>query len=53
LFAAARQFDRPAQFEHRSRLARQIAMSRFTRPWSLARFHDSVALAERHIAGGE
>jgi hypothetical protein len=53
LFAAARQFDRAAQFEHRSRLARQIAMSRFTRPWSLARFHDSVALAERHIAGGE
>jgi hypothetical protein len=53
LFAAARQFDRSAQFEHRSRLARQIAMFRFTRPWSLASFHDSVALAERHIAGGE
>jgi hypothetical protein len=49
LFAAARQFDRAAQFEHRARLARQIAMSRCIRPWSLARFHESVALIERHV----
>lgn len=49
LFAAARQFDRAAQFEHRARLARQIAMSRHARPWSLARFDEGVALIERHI----
>ena len=51
LFAAARQFDRAAQFGHRARLARQIAMSRFVRPWSLASFHEGVELTARHIAG--
>lgn len=51
LFAAARQYDRAAQFSHRARLAKQIAMSRFVRPWSPARFHDGIALIKRHIAG--
>jgi hypothetical protein len=53
LFAAARQFDRAAQFEHRSRLARQIAMFRFNRPWDPARFAEGVSLAARHIASCE
>ena len=50
LFAAARQFDRVAQFAHRARLARQIAMCRFVRPWSEARFHEGVAMVARHIS---
>lgn len=53
LFAVARQFDRAEQFAHRARLARQIAMARFVRPWDGARFHDGVALAQRHIAAVE
>lgn len=51
LFAAARQFDRAAQFGHRARLARQTAMSRFVRPWSVTCFDDGVALVCRHVAG--
>lgn len=50
LFAAARQFDRAAQFAHRARLARQIAMFRFVRPWNRTAFDEGVALAARHIA---
>jgi len=53
LFAAARQFDRAAQFEHRSRLAQQIAMFRFNRPWDPVRFAEGVSLAARHIAACE
>jgi hypothetical protein len=53
LFAAARQFDRTAQFEHRARLARQIPMARFVRPWDRARFHQGVDLVTRHVAAGE
>ena len=49
LFAAARQFDRAAQFNHRARLARQIAMARFVRPFDEGRFHEGVALAGRHV----
>lgn len=53
LFAAARQFDRAAVFAHRARLASQIAMSRFVRPWDRARFHEGVAAAARHVSEGE
>jgi hypothetical protein len=53
LFAAARQFDRPAQFAHRARLARQIAMSRFVRPWSLGGFQEGVSLVDLHLTGRE
>jgi hypothetical protein len=51
LFAAARQFDRTAQFAHRTRLARQIAMSRFVRPWNRSSFEQGVALVARHVDG--
>lgn len=51
LFAAARQLDRAAQFGHRARLARQIEMFRFVRPWDPARFDRGLALAARHIFG--
>ena len=50
LFAAACQFDRTAQFDHRTRLARQIAMALFVRPWSSALFHDGIELLAQHIA---
>ena len=53
LFAAARQFDRAALFAHRARLAQQIAMSRFVRPWDRARFHEGALLAAHHVTGGE
>jgi len=53
LFAVARQFDRAEQFAHRARLARQIAMARFVRPWDRARFHGGVALARRHVTAVE
>jgi hypothetical protein len=53
LFAAARQFDRAGLFAHRARLARQIPMARFVRPWDRARFHEGVELAARHILRGE
>ena len=52
LFAAARQFDRAAQFAHRARLARQIGMARFIRPWDSTLFHESVALAAQHVTSG-
>ena len=52
LFAAARQFDRAGQFEHRARLARQIGMARFCRPLDQDRFHQGVALAAHYIAEG-
>ena len=53
LFAAARRFDRADQFEHRARLARQIAMYRFVRPWDPARLDEGVALVARHIGAGK
>jgi len=49
LFAAAQRFDRTAQFEHRARLARQIPMARFVRPWDDRWFHENVALAEQYV----
>ena len=49
LFAAARQFDRPAQFAHLGRLASQIPMARFIRPVDAARFHEAVEFAAAHI----
>jgi len=49
LFAAARRFDRTEQFEHRARLARQIPMARFVRPWDARRFHESVVLAAQCV----
>jgi hypothetical protein len=52
LFAAARQFDRAEQFAHRARLARQITMFRYARPWDRTRFDDGVALVARHVAAG-
>ncbi|HXG80461.1 MAG TPA: hypothetical protein VNJ05_01525 [Sphingomicrobium sp.] len=51
LFAVARRFDRAGQFAHRARLASQIAMSRFLRPWDRSVFHEGVALVARHIVG--
>jgi hypothetical protein len=51
LFAAVRRFDRAAQFEHRARLARQISMVRFVRPWNVRRFDEGVALAARYVTG--
>ena len=49
LVAAARQFDRERQFEHFSRLARQIRMARFVRPRERSRFHESLALIEQYV----
>jgi hypothetical protein len=49
LFAAARQFDREAQFAHLARLARQIRMARFVRPVDRARFDEGVAMAAAHV----
>jgi hypothetical protein len=49
LFAAAQRFDRPAQFEHRAKLARQIPMARFVRPWDLRRFDEGVGIAARYV----
>ena len=50
-FAAARQFDPASRFAHLSRLANQMAMSRFTRPIDTLRFADSVSLACDYITG--
>jgi len=52
LFAGARQFDRAAQFAHLSRLARQIAMARFVRPFDPARFANTVALVVDYVTNG-
>jgi hypothetical protein len=52
LFAAARRFDRTAQFEHRAKLARQIPMARFIRPWDARQFHESVAHAAQYVTDG-
>lgn len=48
-FAAAQRFDRAAEFEHRTRLARQIPMARFVRPWDVGRFDEGVALAAQYV----
>jgi hypothetical protein len=49
LFAGAQRFDRIGQFDHLSRLARRIDMTRFVRPRDRARFAESVALAAEHV----
>lgn len=49
LFAGARQFDRAAQFHHLARLAQQIRMARFVRPWDRSRFGTGVALACEYV----
>jgi hypothetical protein len=49
LFAAAQRFDRVAIFQHRARLARQISMARFVRPWDIRRFGEGVTLAARYV----
>ena len=49
LFEAACRFDRSETFAHRARLARQIEMSRFTRPCDPARFDAGTLLVAQHI----
>ena len=49
LFEAARQFDRAAQFTHRARLAQQIVMARFVRPFDATRFDQGVSLAAEYV----
>jgi len=51
LFAIARNFDRASNFAHRVRLAQQIEMCRFVRPWERDQFDRSVAMAARYIFG--
>jgi len=53
LLAGARQFDRVAQFSHFSRLARDIRMLRFARPWDPDCFSDGVTLLARHILNAD
>ena len=50
-FAAAQQFEPAAHFLHLARLARQIEMARFVRPWDRACFEDGIALAHSYITG--
>lgn len=49
LFEAARQFDRGQQFAHRARLARQIAMARFIRPFDANLFDAGVMTASEYV----
>jgi hypothetical protein len=49
LFEMARQFDLAQQFTHRARLAQQIAMSRFVRPFDTVRFDQGVSLAAEYV----
>ncbi len=49
LFAQASQFDRPQQFAHLTRLARQIPMANFVRPRDTRRFTDGVAFAAQYV----
>lgn len=48
-FAAARDFDRKDHFAHLARLAPQIAMSCFARPFDISRFKDGVDAARAFI----
>lgn len=50
LFAGAQCLDRQAQFEHRARLARQIAMVRFVRPFDPSRFDEGIALIAEYVS---
>ena len=49
LFASARRFGRPEQFDHLVRLARQIRMARFVRPIDPARFDEGIARAAHYV----
>ncbi len=49
LFEAARGLDLSEQFAHRARLARQINMARFIRPFEASRFAEGVAVAAKHV----
>ena len=49
LFEAARRFSRGDQFAHRARLAKQILMSCFQRPFDVARFSEGLAFIAQHI----
>jgi hypothetical protein len=50
LFAGAQALDCQAQFEHRARLARQIAMARFVRPLDPSRFDEGIALVAEYVS---
>ena len=49
LFEAANQFGRVDLFNHRARLAGQMAMTRFARPLNTSTFEEGVSLAARHV----
>src|SRR6478672_10960305 len=49
LFASATQLDQFERFAHVSRLARQIDMARFVRPFDDVQFVAGVALAAQHV----
>ena len=49
LFAGARRLDRPGQFSHFSRLARQIEMACFVRPRDTTHFDNGVSLVARYV----
>jgi hypothetical protein len=51
LFEEARRFDRAGLFEHRARLASQIAMTRLLRPLERQHFAQSIELAAQHVRG--
>lgn len=51
LFAWARRFNRVEQFAHMSRLASQIRMARFVRPFDSSRFAEGADVAYRHVSG--
>lgn len=52
LYARAQQFDRHAQFAHRARLARQMDVVSFARPFDPAGFAEGVARVAEYITGG-
>jgi hypothetical protein len=49
LYAGAQQHDRAQQFAHLARLASQIDMAKFDRPFTPDRFAEGVAIAARHV----
>lgn len=53
LFEMARKFDRAQLFAHRARLAKQIEMTLFVRPFDPDSFEEGVATAARHVMNGE
>ena len=49
LFEAANRFNRSEQFTHRARLAQQIGMARFIRPFDANLFAEEVSMAAEYI----